>query len=234
MSFSDTKQKWVEARAQPPTPEKRTNRMEMETVPLDSTGMAAAKRILDVVFSLIMILGVMSWLLPLLALLIKLDSPGPVFYVQKRTGLNGQSFNCFKLRSMFAGNIHEEKQVTKNDKRVTRVGHWLRISNFDEYPQFFNVLLGQMSIVGPRPHMVEHTAKYSQLIPNYMQRHRVKPGITGLSQIKGFRGETINPILMQSRINEDIYYIQNWSFLLDLKIILLTMLHMLKTGQSGY
>ncbi len=125
-------------------------------------------------------------------------------------------------------------QATKEDDRITPIGHFLRKTNLDEIPQFINVLLGHMSIVGPRPHMVEHTEHYSKMIDQFMVRHIVKPGITGLSQVKGFRGETINPILMESRIKEDIYYMMHWSFLLDLKIILLTVLNMIKGEENAY
>lgn len=204
-------------------------------LPANNIVMRFVKRSFDIVFSLFVIVFILSWLLPVLAILIKLDSRGNVFFKQKRTGLNNKPFLCYKLRTMKPENqYNRQRQAKKDDERITRVGRILRRTNLDEIPQFFNVLLGHMSIVGPRPHMVEHTHHYSRLIDQFMVRHIVKPGITGLSQVKGFRGETSNPILMKSRIKEDIYYMFNWSFLLDLKIILLTVLNMIKGEENAY
>lgn len=196
--------------------------------------MKALKRAFDIVFSLFIIITILSWLLPILSLIIMMDSRGPAIFRQKRTGLNNKPFLCFKLRTMRVNPLSTGDQATKEDDRITPIGHFLRKTNLDEIPQFINVLLGHMSIVGPRPHMVEHTAHYSKMIDQFMVRHIVKPGITGLSQVKGFRGETINPILMESRIKEDIYYMMHWSFLLDLKIILLTVLNMIKGEENAY
>ncbi|NIK74216.1 putative colanic acid biosynthesis UDP-glucose lipid carrier transferase [Thermonema lapsum] len=192
-------------------------------IPLDKPGNALLKRGFDIVFSLLVVIFVLSWLVPLLALLIKLDSRGPVFFIQERGGKNGKTFRCIKFRTMrYCPRDTEYKPTLKNDCRVTRLGAWLRRTSLDELPQFFNVLKGDMSVIGPRPHAIQEDEKFSELIPNYPLRYLVKPGITGLAQINGNRG--FNTDLYKSRVNYDLYYIQNWSFWLDLKIILSTAL----------
>jgi len=193
-----------------------------QEIPLDDVKSRFLKRIFDVFFSSVVIFFILSWLFPILFLLIKLSSKGPVFFFQKRTGINNKTFNCIKFRSMCMSDDADEKQATKGDSRVTKIGHFLRKSNLDEFPQFFNVLIGQMSIVGPRPHMLKHTNQYSELIDYYRVRHYVKPGITGWAQVNGYRGETDELWKMQKRVEYDMSYLENWNFWWDLKIIFLT------------
>jgi putative colanic acid biosynthesis UDP-glucose lipid carrier transferase len=180
------------------------------------------KRIFDIVFSLFVILFVFSWLFPILAILIKTSSKGPIFFVQTRSGRDNEPFNCYKFRSMRVNNDSDSKQATRDDVRKTKVGAFLRRTNLDELPQFFNVIIGNMTIVGPRPHMLRHTDEYSKLIDQFMVRHFLKPGITGWAQVNGLRGETKTTEDMLQRVEADVWYLENWSFLLDLKIIFLT------------
>ena len=180
------------------------------------------KRVTDIVLSLGFIVFVMSWLTPILAILIKLSSRGPVFFVQKRTGYLGVEFNCVKFRTMFVNDEADLKQVSINDKRITRIGKFLRITHLDETPQFFNVLLGDMSIIGPRPHMLFHTHFYSEQIPYYNVRLEVLPGMTGMAQIKDYIGEISQDRELRKRIQWDIFYVKHRSIGLDLKILLLT------------
>jgi putative colanic acid biosysnthesis UDP-glucose lipid carrier transferase len=194
----------------------------------------ALKRSFDIVFSLLVIVLVLSWLLPLLAFLIRIDSKGPVFFKQKRSGKDNEDFLCWKLRSMCVNGDSDLKQAEKNDTRITRIGKYLRQYNLDELPQFFNVLIGDMSIIGPRPHMLKHTEDYSKTINKFMVRHFIKPGITGLSQVKGYRGETKDPEMMRRRVQVDIFYIENWSFLLDMKILFLTVFNMLRGEENAF
>lgn len=200
--------------------------------PLDNLLNRIGKRTFDILFSLLVIVLVFPWLFPLVIIAIKISSKGPVLFKQKRSGLNNSPFTCLKFRTMITNNSAPEIQASKNDPRITRVGSFLRKSSLDEMPQFFNVLVGDMSIVGPRPHMIEHTEKYSRIIEGFMVRHFVKPGITGQAQIKGFRGETSEPEMMQKRVEQDVWYIENWSFFLDLKIIFLTVFNIFK-GDSN-
>jgi Undecaprenyl-phosphate glucose phosphotransferase len=187
--------------------------------PLDLVENQIKKRLFDLIFSGLIILLVMSWLYPIMALLIKLSSKGPVLFTQKRTGINKVSFNCYKFRSMRPNPEADKKQATGNDPRITPIGKFLRKSNIDELPQFFNVFKGEMSVVGPRPHMLAHTEKYSELIDDYLVRHYVKPGITGWAQVNGYRGETDELWKMQKRVEFDKEYMRRWSFELDLIII---------------
>ena len=187
-----------------------------------------AKRILDITTSAIFILLVMSWLTPILAILIKLSSKGPVFFVQKRTGLMGAEFNCYKFRTMFLNDEADVKQVSINDNRITKIGKFLRITHLDETPQFFNVFLGDMSIVGPRPHMLFHTRYYSEVIPYYNLRLEVKPGMTGMAQIKNYIGEINGERELRKRIQWDIYYMKHRSMLLDMQILFTTGLKVVK------
>jgi putative colanic acid biosynthesis UDP-glucose lipid carrier transferase len=203
-------------------------------IPLDGSLNKVMKRAFDVVFSLMVITCLLSWLLPLLAILIKLDSRGPVFFRQRRSGLYNDSFWCWKLRTMYMNDIANEKQATRDDTRITRLGRLLRRTSLDEMPQFFNVLLGHMSIVGPRPHMLKHTEEYSRVIDTFMIRHLIKPGITGLSQIRGFRGETSESYMMRSRVKVDIFYLEKWTFFLDLKIIVLTVFYLFQTDKKAF
>jgi len=193
-----------------------------QEIPLDDINSRFFKRAFDIVFSSVVILFVISWLFPLLCVLIKLTSKGPVFFKQKRTGINNRTFTCMKFRTMHMSNDADEKQATKNDSRVTALGGFLRKSNLDEFPQFFNVLIGQMSIVGPRPHMLKHTNQYSELIDYYRVRHYVKPGITGWAQVSGYRGETDELWKMQKRVEYDMSYLESWTFWWDLRIVFLT------------
>ncbi|HEX2617804.1 MAG TPA: exopolysaccharide biosynthesis polyprenyl glycosylphosphotransferase [Flavobacteriales bacterium] len=195
--------------------------------PLDKRRNRIMKRAFDIVFSFFVIVFVFSWLFPILALLIKLSSKGPVFFKQTRLGEGKKKFSCYKFRSMRVNKEADSKQATKNDPRVTKVGAFLRKSNLDEMPQFFNVLLGQMSVVGPRPHPLRLNDQFRDIIDKYMVRHFVRPGITGWAQVNGFRGETRTPELMEKRVDLDVWYLENWSFLLDLKIVVKTVTNMM-------
>jgi Undecaprenyl-phosphate glucose phosphotransferase len=188
-------------------------------IPLNNWIRRLWKRTADVLISSFAIAFIFSWLFPLIAVLIKLSSRGPVFFVQKRTGLNKKTFNCIKFRSMMVNNEANSRQARKNDNRITPVGQFLRKTNLDELPQFFNVFMGQMSVVGPRPHMLRHTGHYSKLIDQYLTRHYVKPGVTGWAQVNGYRGETDELWKMQKRVDYDMDYIENWNFWWDLVII---------------
>ncbi|MBA4154638.1 undecaprenyl-phosphate glucose phosphotransferase [Flavobacterium sp.] len=191
------------------------------------------KRIFDIVFSLCVIVFLLSWLVPLLALLIKLESKGPVFFKQGRPGLDEEEFFCYKFRSMQM-NHTTEKEASKNDPRVTKIGRFLRKTSLDELPQFFNVLLGDMSVVGPRPHLWSQNRVYGNRVKKYMVRHYVKPGITGLAQVKGFRGEIETDEDMINRIKLDVFYIENWSFVLDIKIIFQTVINIFRGEEKAY
>lgn len=192
------------------------------------------KRSFDILFSLFIILFIFSWLYPILAILIKLESAGPVFFIQIRTGRNNGNFKCYKFRSMYINGEADKKQATLNDCRITRTGAFMRKTSLDELPQFFNVLIGNMSIVGPRPHMVVQTEAYSQLTEKYKARHMLRPGITGWAQISGFRGEVKTTEAILKRVDADVWYLKNWSFLLDLKIIFLTFWITLKGDKNAY
>lgn len=202
--------------------------------PLDSAFARGLKRAFDIVFSFCVIVFIFSWLFPLLALMVKLSSKGPVFFKQVRLGKDNEEFVCWKFRSMRMNKEADSKQATKNDPRVTKVGAFLRKSNLDEMPQFFNVFMGQMSVVGPRPHPLRLNDQYRDIIDKYMVRHFVRPGITGWAQVNGFRGETRTPELMERRVELDVWYLENWSFLLDLKIVLKTVTNMLGKEENAY
>lgn len=191
------------------------------------------KNTFDVLFSLGVIVLVFSWLFPILIAVVKLSSKGPAFFRQKRSGENNETFTCLKFRTMKVNALSDELQSKKGDPRITKIGAFMRKTNLDELPQFFNVLIGQMSVVGPRPHMLKHTEEYSELINNYLVRHFVKPGITGWAQVKGYRGETKKLIDMKNRVEFDIWYIENWTFLLDLKIIWMTITNMAKGEENA-
>ncbi|MFM8514113.1 MAG: exopolysaccharide biosynthesis polyprenyl glycosylphosphotransferase, partial [Bacteroidota bacterium] len=197
--------------------------------PLETKNAQTLKRLMDVLISSIVMVGILTWLIPLMALWIRLDSQGPVFFVQRRSGKDNRPFRCYKFRTMRVNAEADLVQASANDARITRIGTFLRNSSLDELPQFFNVLRGDMSVVGPRPHMLSHTESYSQVIERFMARHRVKPGITGLSQALGYRGETRAKQDMKNRVRIDLLYIQNWSPLLDLKIIGMTALSLLRS-----
>ena len=200
----------------------------------DETWNKVIKRCFDLVFSSIIIMGVMSWLIPILAIIIKFDSKGPVFFVQKRNGLNYKEFNCYKFRSMEVNDKADLDLSSKNDVRITKVGKFIRKTSIDELPQFFNVLLGDMSVVGPRPHMVSVANLYATKVDKFMVRHFVKPGITGLAQTKGFRGEVETDEDIINRVKYDIFYMENWSILLDIKIIFNTIFNAFKGDKKAY
>jgi putative colanic acid biosynthesis UDP-glucose lipid carrier transferase len=193
----------------------------------------AFKRGFDITFSFLVITLLLSWLTPILALLIKLESRGPVFFKQGRPGIDEKEFFCYKFRSMRI-NKTTEQEASKNDPRVTRIGRILRKTSLDELPQFLNVLIGDMSVVGPRPHLWSQNKLYGNRIKKYMVRHYVKPGITGLAQVRGYRGEIETDEDMVNRIKFDVFYIENWSILLDLKIILQTVINIFKGEEKAY
>lgn len=201
--------------------------------PLNSYFPCIIKRILDLIISSVMLFFSPIWFLPI-ALMVKLSSPGPVLFKQLRTGKGGKDFWCYKFRSMRVNAASDTLQATRNDPRKTKVGDFLRRTNLDELPQFFNVFKGEMSVVGPRPHMLKHTEDYSKQIDKYMVRHYVKPGLTGWAQVNGYRGETKEEWQMQKRVEYDIWYLENWSFWLDLKIIFQTGWKMLKHDQNAF
>lgn len=200
----------------------------------DETINKIIKRIFDIVFSAIVIVFIMSWLTPILALIIKLESKGPVFFIQKRNGLNYKEFNCYKFRSMYVNDRADLKLVSKNDVRITKVGKFIRKTSIDELPQFFNVFMGEMSVVGPRPHMVSVANLYAAKVDKFMVRHFVKPGITGLAQTKGYRGEVETEADIINRVKYDIFYMENWSILLDIEIIFKTIYHILKGDEKAF
>lgn len=200
--------------------------------PLSFSHNRLLKRGFDILVSLLIVIGVLSWVTIILMIIDKLFYRQGVFFLQKRTSLNGKTFTIIKFRSMWRNAMADKQQAVENDQRITRLGLFLRKSNIDELPQFLNVLLGKMSVVGPRPHMLEHTEVYRRLVDGYMLRHLVKPGITGLAQVNGFRGEVKQLEDIQKRVEFDIEYIRNWTFLMDLILILKTILITLKSAFS--
>jgi putative colanic acid biosynthesis UDP-glucose lipid carrier transferase len=207
--------------------------LSLRKTPLHEPVAVAVKRIFDIVFASLVILLLLSWLTPLIALLIKLESKGPVFFKQIRAGINEEKFYCFKFRSMHI-NYETEQLAVKNDPRVTRMGKFIRKTSIDELPQFFNVLLGDMSVVGPRPHIYLINDTYTNKIKKYFFRHSVKPGITGLAQVRGSRGEISADEDMITRIRYDVFYIENWSLLLDIKIIIQTVVNIFMGDEKAY
>ncbi|MEE0974734.1 MAG: exopolysaccharide biosynthesis polyprenyl glycosylphosphotransferase, partial [Muribaculaceae bacterium] len=191
------------------------------------------KRSFDLLFSSIVLLFSPIVFIPV-AIAIKLSSPGPVFFKQKRTGHLGKDFNCWKFRTMKVNADSDSKQAEKDDPRKTRVGDFLRKTSIDELPQFINVFLGDMSVVGPRPHMLKHTLDYSKLIDKYMVRHAIKPGITGWAQVNGYRGQTEQLWQMEKRVEHDVWYIENWTFLLDIKIIIRTVMNAIQGEKNAF
>jgi putative colanic acid biosynthesis UDP-glucose lipid carrier transferase len=180
------------------------------------------KRLFDIAVSIVIIVFVLSWLLPILAILIKLDSRGPVFFVQKRVGAMGKVFHCLKLRTMVVNDQANTQQALNDDPRITSFGRFLRLSCLDELPQFFNVLIGQMSVVGPRPHMIKDCKEFSKIVKHYNYRNLVKPGITGMAQVKGYRGKTNDYYDVSHRYKWDMFYVKNRSLNLDMRIMGLT------------
>ncbi len=208
--------------------------LSLRDIPLHNSINAFLKRSFDIIFSFIIIFGLLIWIGPILALLITLESKGPVFFIQKRTGFDNKEFYCLKFRSMGINKYSDNIQAEKNDMRVTKIGKFIRRTSIDELPQFYNVLFGNMSVVGPRPHMLKHTDEYASKVDKYMLRHFVKPGITGLAQVKGYRGEIEKDSDIQNRIKFDIFYVENWSFLLDIKIIIQTIVNAISGEEKAY
>ncbi|WP_256003370.1 undecaprenyl-phosphate glucose phosphotransferase [Pedobacter deserti] len=202
--------------------------------PLEIMGNRFKKRAFDVVFSGLVIIFILSWLYPIIAILIKLQSPGPVLFKQLRSGRNDEPFWCYKFRSMKVNKESDRKQATKDDDRITPIGRFLRKTSLDELPQFFNVFYGSMSVVGPRPHMLSHTEAYKAIIGQFMVRHFTKPGITGWAQVNGYRGETKEDEAMRKRVEFDIWYLENWTGMLDVKIVFMTVINMLKGEDNAY
>jgi putative colanic acid biosynthesis UDP-glucose lipid carrier transferase len=202
--------------------------------PLEDLDSRIRKRLFDLAVSSLVIIFILSWLIPLLGLLIWIESKGPIFFIQPRSGKDNKIFGCFKFRSMRVNAAANEQQAIKRDARITRVGNFLRRTSLDEMPQFLNVLMGHMSVVGPRPHMVKHTDQYSKLIGQYMVRQFLKPGITGWAQINGFRGETQTVEKMEKRVEHDLWYLENWSLWLDFKIICLTAFGVIKGDKEAF
>lgn len=194
--------------------------------PLRHPSARLAKRIFDIAFSLTFLIFFFWWILIIVTIITKITMPGPIFFIQKRNGIKGKEFNCIKFRSMKVNSNADKLQATLNDPRKTRWGDILRKTNIDEMPQFINVLLGDMSVVGPRPHMLLHTEEYCGQIDKYMVRHYAKPGITGWAQVTGNRGETKYLWQMEERIRKDIWYVENWNFMLDIRIIIMTIFNM--------
>ena len=202
--------------------------------PLEDMTNRIKKRLFDMVISFFAIVFILSWLLPIISLLIWLDSGGPVFFIQARSGKGNRQFKCLKFRSMKINNLANIKQATKDDWRLTKIGKFLRRTNLDEFPQFINVFKGNMSIVGPRPHMLKHTDEFSRATDQYMIRHFMKPGITGWAQVNGYRGEIDSIEKLQKRVEHDVWYMENWSIWQDLKIIFLTMFNTIKGDKNAF
>jgi len=208
--------------------------LSLRSEPLDDVGNRIKKRSLDTIISFFVIVFILSWLIPLLGLLIFLESRGPVFFKQLRTGKDKKPFYCWKFRSMKSNKEAHINQATQNDARITKIGKFIRKTSLDEFPQFINVFRGEMSLVGPRPHMVKHTSDYSQVVDDYMVRQFIKPGITGWAQINGYRGEITNPEQIQMRVNKDLWYLENWTLWLDIQILFLTVYHIFKGDKNAY
>lgn len=208
--------------------------LSLRNIPLEDSFNMVVKRIFDIIFASFVIIFILSWLTPIIAILIKIESKGPVFFKQSRNGFNYKEFDCYKFRSMTPNKDAHLYQATRGDERITKIGKFIRKTSIDELPQFFNVLFGDMSVVGPRPHMVSHTNIYAKKIDKFMVRHFVKPGITGLAQVSGFRGEIESDKDIIGRVKYDIFYIENWSLLLDLKIITQTFINAVKGEDKAY
>jgi putative colanic acid biosynthesis UDP-glucose lipid carrier transferase len=202
--------------------------------PLDSDLARIGKRGFDIIFSVLVIILVLSWLTPLVYILLNIESKGPVFFKQRRHGYNKKVFWCYKFRSMSPNKDADSSMCTKNDYRITKIGRILRKTSIDELPQFFNVFLGDMSVVGPRPHMQTHTHQYESSVDKYLVRHFVKPGITGLAQIKGYRGEIVKKADIINRVRMDVFYIEKWCLMMDVKIIYSTIYNAIQGEEKAY
>jgi len=208
--------------------------LSMRSEPLDDVSSRGRKRLFDIVVSSLVIVFILSWLVPLLGIIIWLESKGPVFFAQHRTGRDNKTFNCLKFRSMKVNKEANTKQAQRNDDRLTRIGKFMRRTNLDEFPQFINVFKGEMSIVGPRPHMLRHTEDYSKIMGQYMVRQFLKPGVTGWAQVNGYRGEIKGEDQLVKRIEHDIWYMENWNFWLDVRIIFLTVHRTFKGDKNAF
>jgi putative colanic acid biosynthesis UDP-glucose lipid carrier transferase len=208
--------------------------LSLRNEPLQHFSNRLVKRMFDLVFSVLVLTLAFPLVYILFGIIIKATSPGPVFFKQKRTGKDGRIFNCYKFRSMRPNKEADRLQATADDPRVTKVGAFMRKTSIDELPQFINVLKNDMSVVGPRPHMLKHTELYSSIIDKFMVRHLVKPGITGWAQVTGYRGETKTVEEMEGRVVRDVWYLENWTFFLDLKIIFTTMANVFKGEQNAF
>lgn len=208
--------------------------LSMRKIPIEEPFNKFIKRGFDITLALLIILGILSWLTPLLGLIIKLETKGPVFFKQRRNGLDYKEFFCYKFRSMRPNPMANLHQVRKDDPRITRIGKVIRKTSIDELPQFINVLKGEMSVVGPRPHMVSHTHMYAERVDKFMVRHFIKPGITGLAQVSGYRGEVEDENHIINRVKYDIFYLENWSLILDLKIVSQTVYNTFRGEERAY
>ena len=208
--------------------------MTLRNEPLEDLENRFRKRAFDLCFSFLVIIFILSWLYPIIALLIRLESKGPILFRQQRSGRNDIPFWCYKFRSMRINSDSNSKQATKNDDRITKMGKFLRRTSMDELPQFFNVFEGNMSVVGPRPHMLKHTEEYRALIEKFMVRHFAKPGITGWAQVNGLRGETKETEDMERRVEHDIFYVENWSLMWDVRIIFLTVINVFRGEDNAF
>jgi Undecaprenyl-phosphate glucose phosphotransferase len=208
--------------------------LSIAAISLDESVNRFVKRMFDLFFSSLFFVFVLSWLIPIISILIKVDSNGPIFFIQQRNGEGNKPFGCIKFRTMVVNTEGDSKQATKDDPRITKVGGFLRKSSIDELPQFINVFLGHMSIIGPRPHPIKLNEQFAPLITTLMSRHYVRPGITGLAQCMGYRGETQTLADMENRVRLDRYYIENWSFWLDIKIIFLTIISLIRGSEKAY
>ena len=208
--------------------------LNVKKLPFEFSENYIIKRTFDIIFSIIVCLFILTWLVPILWILVKIESKGPLIFSQKREGLDGRKFVCYKFRSMKLNTLSDKVHAVENDIRVTRIGSFIRKTSIDELPQFLNVIKGDMSVVGPRPHLPSLSSEYQKDVDDYFKRHAVKPGITGLAQVSGYRGEIKKRSDIKNRVRLDIFYIENWSFLLDVKIILMTVFNVFKGEENAY
>ena len=202
--------------------------------PLEDMGNRIKKRILDLMVSTTVLLFILSWLIPLIAILVKLESRGPIFFRQLRSGKNDKPFFCLKFRSMRMNDAADQVSATRDDPRITKIGRFLRKSSLDEFPQFINVLFGEMSLVGPRPHMLKHSSEFSKMVAHYMSRQFLKPGITGWAQINSYRGEIRSQEEIEGRVASDLWYFENWTIWLDIRILFLTVYQVFAGHKNAY
>jgi len=208
--------------------------LSMRKDPLEDIGNKLKKRFLDIAVSFFVVILILSWLIPLIGILILIESRGPIFFRQLRTGANDRSFYCLKFRSMKINTDADKKSATRDDSRITRIGSFLRKTSLDEFPQFINVLMGEMSLVGPRPHMLKHTYEFSKTVNHYMVRQLLKPGITGWAQINNLRGEIKTQEDIKKRVECDLWYLENWSIWLDIKITFATIYQVISSNEKAY